>query len=366
VALTQGVPFHTRETRLIGLHAFQRVCLSYGWLPPYIPPDDTQVALCRLLVVVHHLGHIQHLARDTVSNYMSSAKYHYTLVTGLFGAVSTVWGPKGKNHPLVSMLLQSIPYRHRPCKTILSFPWIHDGFLRTWTPHEYVAIALMRGWMLRSGEACATAWNGHLLMWSMVRFRIHIHHDIWSDLPMSQLRTRYCDLVELHPDSRKFRTEPSTMPGRVNITHLADPATGLDTWNNLDMASILQAWAIRNDIDHRHPTDLQTRPLLADPLTNSVISAHQVSQALKRHAVLRHEDPSTVMPHGLRMSAINDLAQGSLIHDELTYLNTVSHRSTAATQDYLKSFTPQTAALVTHATHPNPPYHNSCSSYNFE
>jgi hypothetical protein len=348
------------------LTAFNRVCLHYGWVEPYIPPSNSPVALIRLLVVTHHFGHIQLLARNTVSNYMSSAKYYYTLVSGLFGAISPIWGPKGHNHPLVTMLIRSVPLRHRLPKMILTHDWIHDGFNRTWTTQEYVAIALMRGWMLRSGEACATTWNGHLLMWSMVHFRIHIGHDLWQDLPMSQLRSRHCDVVDIYPVSRKFRDEPSTMPGRINFTRLADPSTGLSSWNNLDMATILQAWAILNDLDHRPPSALESRPILADPATNSVITAQAVSSALKRHALLRHEDPALVMPHGLRMSGINDLAQGSLIQDELTYLNTVSHRSTAASQDYLTSFSPTTAAHVTQATHPHYPLSTSLLHYDFD
>ena len=331
-----------------------RVCEHYHWPPPYIPADDDFVALCRLLLVAHHMGHVQNLAQATVSNYMSSAKNHYLLVSSLFTHISPVWGPKGKNHPLLSMLIRSIPYRHRPQKMILTPAWLHDGFVRCWSQQEYVAIVFMRDWMLRSGEACDTDWNGHLLMWSMVTFSVNTSSDIWVPLPLSDLRTTPCDMVTVRPDSRKFQDEPRDMPGRINFTHLQDPTLGVTTWCNLCTASLLQGWAITNHIDMMSPSELANRPILAAPHSSYVITARHVAAALRRLAVLRHEDPATVVPHCLRKSGINQLGNSSAITYPDTYLRAVGHKSIAASAAYTHP-TPSMAQLVTSSLHtPSP------------
>jgi hypothetical protein len=249
------------------------------------------------------------------------------------------------------MMLRSIPTRHRPPKRILTSEWIHDGFTRCWTTQEYVAIAVMLGWMLRNGEACETAWSDHLLMWSMVDFRIHIHTDVWESLPMSDLRTRCCDMVVIHLPSRKFQPEERDMPGRVNVTHLADPSKGTTTWCHLCMASILQGWAIQNDIDVMSPSELAARPVLAAPHSPYLITDRHVSQALRRLAVLRHEDPKTVVPHCLRKSGINQLGNSAAITYPDTYLRAVGHKSIKASEAYTQP-TPAMAALVTSALQP--------------
>jgi hypothetical protein len=118
--LTGGVPRTTRNARSTGLKAFVKVCKAHGWKPPYIDGINDFVDLCRILLVLDTLGHEQGLSRSTVSECLTSTKHHYTVDRQFLGSVARVWGEKGHHHPLVTMLLKSIPLRHRTPKKLLN------------------------------------------------------------------------------------------------------------------------------------------------------------------------------------------------------------------------------------------------------
>lgn len=317
------------------------------------------VDLLRILVVLHTLGHVEKLDRGTVSNYLTGAKHHYTITRALFATVSPIWGPQGTLHPMITMMLKSIPHRHRPAKLLLTPGWIHEGFTHCWTTQEFVAIALMFGWMLRSGEVCDVSWTEHLITWSMVTFSLHDHSDSdtddhWHLMPMHLLRTTPCDMVDLNQASRKYQQEFRPTPGRINVCHIADPSLGATTWNHLCMATILQGWAILNDVDHMTSSELATRPLLAAPHTITLITREQVGAAMRTLARRRNENEATVVPHCLRKAGINTLANSAFVTHEDAYLRTVGHKSIAASSAYITP-TPATSALVTAAMHTSTP-----------
>ena len=284
-------------------------------------------------MVLNHWGHIEELDRHTVSNYLSSAKQYYTEQLALTHTASPVWGAKGHSQMLVSQMLKSIPYRPRTPKQLIDIDWIKDGFQRCWTTHEYVAIAFMLGWMLRTAEVCNTSWNGHLLTWSAITFKI-CRNKKWSILPMHLLPTIPCDLVELLPPTRKYQTTPRKMPGRVNTCHLKKPAQGTTTWCNLCMPTIIQGWALQNNIHNLTVEQRAHRPFLAAPGSNVAIQDDHFRGALRRLALLRHEDPKAVVPHCLRRSGINALANSEFIGQYHAYLAAVGHHSLKASEAY--------------------------------
>jgi hypothetical protein len=311
------------------------------------------VDLLRLLVVLDALGHDQGLSRGTVSDYLTSTKHHYTVDRQFVdGTPASVWGSKGHNHPLVTMMLKSIPVRHRAIKRLLSPAWIKDGFDRCWNPLEYVAIAFLLGWILRVGEGCDMT-SAHHITWSMVHFSIQTN-DVWGPLPMTQLRTRPCDMVELKQQSRKYQEEPRLMPGRINMCHLDDPSLGATTWCHLCMPTLLQGWAIMNDVDHLSATQLASRPVLAPPGSDRAITRSEVSAALRRLARLRHEDEDTVTPHCLRKTGITLLANSSAIENMDRFLRTVGHHHIQSSEPYIVPDHSAAAAVSTifhqHAT----------------
>ena len=244
------------------------------------------------------------------------------------------------------MLLKSIPFHHRPHKHLIDTAWIKDGFEHCWTTPEYVAIAFLLGWILRVGEGC-DEYSNHLLTWSMVTFRI-FRHNKWQTLPMSELRTTTCNMVDLLPHSRKYQDEPRLMPGRMNTCHLADPSLGDVTWCHLCMPTLLQGWAIRNNIDKLSSTDRAARPILASPGNTKPITRNAIAAALRRHARQRNEDETTVVPTSLRKTAITRLANSDVTANQDLYLRAVGHHSIQSSEPYIEPG-PKGAAAVTSA-----------------
>jgi hypothetical protein len=231
------------------------------------------------------------------------------------------------------MMLKSIPSRHREVKRLFSLNWIKDGFENCWNTVEYVAIAFLLGWVLRVGEGCDMT-SKHQITWSMIHFSIQTDN-VWGPLPMTQLRTQPCDMVELKQHSRKYQEEPRLMPGRVNMCHLADPSLGAITWCHLCMPTLLQGWAIMNDVDHLSATQLASRPVLAPPGSDHAITRLAVSDALRRLARLRNEDESTVTPHCLRKTGITLLANSSVIENPDCFLRAVGHHHLESSEPYI-------------------------------
>jgi len=303
------------------------------------------IDLLRLMLVLDTWGHEEQMSRLTVGNYLTGTKHHYTVERPLLGAtVSSVWGPKGHNHPLVTMLLQSIPVRHRPMKRLLTTAWIRDGFQHCWSTHEYVAIAFLLGWVLRVGEGCNEL-DPHIIMWSMITFSVY-WHETWQELPMSHLRGTPCDMMELHQQSRKYQEGPRCMPGRMNTCHLADPSLGATTWCHLCMPTVLQGWAILNNVDKMSPTERAQRPVLAPPGSIHAITRDAVSDALRRLARLRHEDETTVVPTCLRKTSITELANSEVINNSDRFLRTVGHHDLRSSEPYIVPG-PLAAAAIT-------------------
>ena len=328
------------------------MCESFGWTPPYFPGDDLTVDVLRIVLVLDVLGHEQGLSRNTVADYLTSAKHHYLLAQSLSDPRPSAWGSHGQHHPIVSTALKAIPVHHREPRQLLTIAWIKDGFERSWTTPEYVAIAFLHGWLLRVGEGCKYL-EKHIITWSMITFSIYINGEL-HELPMSRLRTTPCDQMDLHQASRKYQEGPRLMPGRVNTCHLADPATGAHVWCHLCMPTIMQAWAIINDIDLMSVEDRQSRPVLAQPGTDWVISATDVSKALKRHALRRGESEASVSPHCLRTMGLTQLANSEVAQNPPMFLRAVGHKSMEASEPYVRP-SPYMATAVTSALCPPSP-----------
>jgi hypothetical protein len=112
----------------------------------------------------------------------------------------------------------------------------------------------------------------HTVTWSMVTFSVHDEGEEFRPLPMEELRVRPCHMVELLPTSRKYQPQPRVMPARVNMTMLRTPANGLRDWCQLCMPTILQAWAIANDVDHLSVQERADRAILAPP--GAIVRSH--------------------------------------------------------------------------------------------
>jgi hypothetical protein len=133
-----------------------------------------------------------------------------------------------------------------------------------------------------------------------------------TPFPMQLLCCKPADMVSLELESRKYQPHQRQMPGRINTIFLEQPAQGLDMWVNMCMVTILQAWAIRNNVQHMSPAQRRNRAVLTPPGGTHPLTAHQVSVAMKRNANRRLEDPSTVMPSCLRTTAITALANSDV------------------------------------------------------
>jgi hypothetical protein len=232
------------------------------------------------------------------------------------------------------MTLKAIPIHDRPIRKFLSHEWIEDGFRNCWNTAEYVAIAFLYGWILRVGEGCKPL-EQHIITWSMVTFYLC---DLYGDrtvMPMTALRTSPCDMVELNLHSRKYQEVARRIPGRVNTCHLPDPAKGTTTWCGLCMATLLQGWAIDNNIDMMLPTTLAQRPVLAMPNSDTVVSADTVSRALRRNARRRGENEQEVVPHCLRHTPITQLANSSVANNPSLLLLATGHKSMESTDPYV-------------------------------
>ena len=315
--------------------------------------------VCRLVMVIHTLGQDEGLSRGTVSDYLTSAKHFYTETISLFTPVSAAWGTKGVHHPHVTLALRAVPDKHRLPRMLLSPAWIQDGFRHCWTTWEYVAIALMYGWLLRVGEACPQLYQHHTMTWEMVTF----YDDNDQPLPMRALRTQPCDLVGLQLASRKHQEHARLMPGRTSNHIIQDPRHGATSWCNLCMATILQGWAILNNIDRMTPVQLAQRPVLAKPGSDSTPARLDISNALKRNARRRGEDPARVAPHCLRQSPISWLANSPLIYNQPAFLRATGHKSMDSSTPYIVPGR-YMAAAVTEALQPeteHPPTHPTAS-----
>jgi hypothetical protein len=317
------------------LRLFTAVCEGYGWHPPYLGGAHAARDLLRLLTVVHHWGHEQCLARGTVAQYVTNTKHHYLVDRLPFGDPSPAWGDKSHHHPLVAQLLHSIPERHRPLSRIVTTDWIKDGVEHCWTTEEFVAIAFILGWILRVGEATETADTQHLATWGMLSFQIY-REGQWRPLPMADLQSTPCDMLELHLLSRKYQHGPRLMPGRINTCHLRDPSQGTTQWCHLCLPTILQAWAITNRIDRLSQTARDRRPILARPSSDRAISAQAIARALRRLARQRHENEESVIPHCLRKTGITAMANNDTVtRNQDRLLRTVGHKSLQSLEPYV-------------------------------
>ena len=280
------------------------------------------------------MGHEKGLARNTVSTYLSNVKHHYTSSIFLPQPPSAAWGVPKTRPTLLKLCVQSIPEHKRAIPRFLTKTWIRDGFENCWTTMEYVAIAFLYGWMLRIGEG-TNPFEDHIITWGMVTFyELDVNENIVVQ-PLSTLPDRPCYMVVVQPHSRKYQEHSRPLPGRVNFTHLIHPMDGIYQWCNLCMCSLLQGWAIRCSIWRYTQAALADRPVLSSPGTHRVISAHAVSQALKRNAIRRGERTDDIVPRCLRRTPITQLANSAYATDASLMSLATGHKDPRSTQVYI-------------------------------
>ena len=91
-----------------------------------------------------------------------------------------------------------------------------------------------------------------------------------------------------------------------------------------------------NSVDTLTPTERASRPVLASPTSGTEpISAARVSDALRRLARLRGEDPSTIVPTSLRMTGITRLANSDIAEKPDLLLRTIGHHHVESSQPYI-------------------------------
>ena len=93
------------------------------------------------------------------------------------------------------------------------------------------------------------------------------------------------------------------------------------------MITLLQGWAIQNNLPSMPVEQWKNRPVLTVPNSNQVISSVVVSNALIRHARSRGEDPNCVVHHCLRHSSITALANSSVGANTQAMLAASGHRN---------------------------------------
>lgn len=288
----------------------------------------------KLMYIIDQLGHVEGLARGAVSNYLSSAKRHYTVTMLLLGAPSPAWRSHGQTHPLVAATIAGIPLSTRPPRMILTTEWLRSGFEDCWTNEEWMAICFMYGWMLRIGEGCKPE-TEHILRWRHVSF-YHMEGTEYRRLPMTAIGQVRSDAVDLQFDSRKHQERSRLVPGRTNTGHITALDRGTLEWSGLCMVTLLQGWAIQNHLPSLPLEYWQDRPVLAVPGLNRVVTPLEVSNALKRHARQRGENPDRVVPHCLRHSGITKLANSAVGSATATMLAASGHMHAATLQTYIQ------------------------------
>ena len=290
------------------------------------------------MIILNQWGHEEGLDRNTVAQYLTNAKIYHLEVLSLEIPPSPAWGIKGQHHPWISRTLKSIPRTSRRERMEITIDWIHDAFRhKVWDTPEFVAIALMYGWMLRVSEVTATD-SGHGVKWSMVTFFHLSESGALTPMPMTDLRSTPCGYVQLQLESRKYQSdEVRRMPGRMNTAHFVDPSQGLSIWSGLCVATILQAWAIANAIDVMTPHDRNARFVLTRPGTiDNVVTYLDIVNALHKQARRRPDVPGWIATHNLRASSITRMANSSVGQCPETMLLATGHKNLTSMEPYVK------------------------------
>jgi hypothetical protein len=288
----------------------------------------------RLLLVVDHWGYTEGLSRNTVSQYLSSAKTHFIQDRAVIEEPSPVWGVKGVLHPLVSAAIKGVPQKRPTAKMQVDTQWFKDGFENCWMRAEFVAIAFIHGWMLRISEATETE-SAHTIKWSMVHFKVQTTEG-FRPLAGQELRRRSCDMVELAPETRKHQEVAREMPGRMNTRHIQDPSQGASTWQDMCQATILQGWALTCGLDTMPQEEQERRPVLMQPGNARIpITPLHVSNALKRQARRHPEREGKMTAHVLRHNGITQIANAAKPLPSATLLAASGHASMKSAKTYI-------------------------------
>jgi hypothetical protein len=171
----------------------------------------------------------------------------------------------------------------------------------------------------------------------MVEFcYVHAATGMLTVMPRVDVRNVACDLIRIKPNSRKHQPAGKVreLPGRVNFTHLADPATGMRDWTG-DMATVVQAHYISSQAFKYSEDQLKSRPMLT-MLNGKVLSAEKLTKQLKEMAVTYGVDPDTVSLHGLRTGRCTEIANGTLLTNPMAVIAVTGHKSLENMEPYVR------------------------------
>ena len=307
-----------------------------GWDFPYIPHGPGEGGLVRLIAFIDNMAYDQGLDKKSVSHYYSGAKCWHLHHLPLLLDIDTPgpWRDKGVHHPWVSQALRYLPETKAE---IVAVPrcWIKQGYFR-WSRHEYVAIAVLHGWIARRSEFIASSTPEHQVKWSMVSFLdIDGTTGALTTMPSVDIARRPCGMVKISPDSRKHQSKGTVrdIPGRVNITNLSCPSEGLDHWVDGCMATTMQTWYIITKADQLTEAEAQSTPMLADEF-GVVPSGERLTKLLKQVGQDNGANPKNVTLHGMRHGQISDLVNGQMANNALGAAAAAGHKDPKTLQIY--------------------------------
>ena len=329
---------NTAVARLAGARRLQTFAESMQWDWPWIHMNDFVCGLYRLLAYIDWLAFQQNLDKASVAQVYSNTKLY--CLEKMLELMNTTepgpWYPKKVHHPLISLALKHLPKKETVPRFAIPKHWIRAGF-ELWDRDVFVSIFVMHGWLARRCEFLQTATVQHQVTWGMLEFcYVHEATSVITVMPREDILTHACDLVRIKPKSRKHQAEGEVreQPGRVNFTHLADPANGLIDWTG-DMATVVQAHYISSQAFKLTAEQLKHQPLLT-MLNGKVLSAEKLTKKLKEMAVLYGVDPETVSLHGLRIGRCTEIANGTLLTNPMAVIAVTGHKSLESMEPYVR------------------------------
>ena len=324
--------------RLAGARRLQSFAESMLWQWPWIPMNDFVCGLYRLLAYIDGLAFQQNLDKGSLAQVYTNTKLY--CLEKMLELMNTTecgpWYPRGVHHPLITLALKHLPQKERVPRFAIPKHWIRAGF-ELWDRDVFVSIFIIHGWLGRKCEFLQSATAQHQVTWGMVEFcSVHAATGTLTVMPRGDIKNVACDLVRIKPKSRKHQPagEVKEQPGRVNFTHLADPATGLLDWTG-DMATVVQAHYISSQAFRCSEEQIMAMPMLT-MLNGKVLSAEKLTKQLKDMAVLYGVDPDTVSLHGLRTGRCTEIANGTLLTNPMAVIAVTGHKSLESMESYVR------------------------------
>jgi hypothetical protein len=328
---------HTKLAHQSGMKKLTVFAEEMGWVYPFIPMDNPQRGLFRLLAYIDYLSFQCNLSCDSVRQAYTNTKiWHLENMPFLEGGYTGCgpWGEKGSHPALISASLHNLQPSLMKGRFPIPRAWIKEGF-HEWPRDVWVAIFVIHGWLGRKSEFLHSPTPQHRVTWGMLEFCFLDRSGEPVVMARNLILSTPCDLVRMKPESRKAqpRGKVREIPWRVNFTKLANVASGLDKWCNGDMATVLQAHYVTSQAYRKTDEQLKVTPILTF-LGDKTFSAEKLVVYLKAKAVSNRVDPDTVTLHCLRTGQVTDLVNGELNNNPVAMLAVSGHVSLETQKPY--------------------------------